>query len=438
MAILNDPDTEIALSQRELSVLLEISRVVTSSLPMSNMFEVVHAYLSQIMSYKMGSFYVVDKNTFKLKALVGLDDDAFDVFHDRVGTNFLIKRIKATGRPWRSSLIFEGEKIKKHPYYLQVLQPLDIHYTIGAPMRDGDQLLGSIHLGRTAADGDFTEKELRMLEMTTNMLAQAVKNIKIKNSCWELENQVADNNDRSVPGAGHGYHGQGHVEEMEEDLQLQLLGSVSALLTRELRNPISSLKMSFYSLARNVASGTLAQKELEHMDRSIKKMDVAVRFLASLSQDLRLHQEWLSINELLDEVLKIIGPTLDPDVIIVKDYARLPKLYLDREKMHTVFGNLIENAIDAMPCGGRLRITTTESQGRVYVVLEDTGLGIEKGIRDNLFEPFISTKPNGIGLGLTVCNRIVGSHGGRIRMRNKSDKGTEVCVDLPVPTAAHT
>jgi len=105
---------------------------------------------------------------------------------------------------------------------------------------------------------------------------------------------------------------------------------------------------------------------------------------------------------------------------------------LDRERMHTVFGNIIENALDAMPGGGRLRIITTENQGRIYVILEDNGLGVDKEICKNIFEPFVSNKPNGVGLGLTVCERIVRSHGGRIKVRSNFGKGTAVCIDIPV------
>jgi signal transduction histidine kinase len=220
----------------------------------------------------------------------------------------------------------------------------------------------------------------------------------------------------------------------DEDRHLQLLGSVSSVMARELRNPISSLKMSFYSLARNFTSGVMAQQDLEHMDRSIKKMEKTISFLLNLSRDLNLNQEWVDVNELLDEVVQTLRPIMDPDVVIVKDYSPLPKMLLDREKMHTVFGNIIENALDAMPGGGRLRIITTENQGRVYVILEDTGLGVNQQVRDRIFEPFVTTKPDGVGLGLTVCKKIIGSHGGRIKLRSNAGKGTAVCIDIPVVT----
>lgn len=415
------------LSPHELSVLLEISRVITSSLPLNNMFEVIHVYLSQIMDYKLGCLYLKEKSRFNLKAAVGVDEEIFTSLSNRAGTNFLLKKIKATGRPWRSTQILGADQIKKHPFYVQVLAPLGIMYTAGAPLRDGHRILGSVHLGRAAEAGDFSEKDMQILEMVTNLLVPAIRNIKIKQISWQMDGVAVSPNGQKATEPDSNDNG-------DEDRHLQLLGSVSSVMARELRNPISSLKMSFYSLARNFTSGVMAQQDLEHMDRSIKKMEKTISFLLNLSRDLNLNQEWVDVNELLDEVVQTLRPIMDPDVVIVKDYSPLPKMLLDREKMHTVFGNIIENALDAMPGGGRLRIITTENQGRVYVILEDTGLGVNQQVRDRIFEPFVTTKPDGVGLGLTVCKKIIGSHGGRIKLRSNAGKGTAVCIDIPVVT----
>ncbi|SFG25568.1 GAF domain-containing protein [Desulfotomaculum arcticum] len=415
------------LSPGELSTLLEISRVITSSLPLRNMFETIHAYLSDILTYEIGSLYINEKSRFNLKAGVGVEDMALTNLSNRAGTNYLLKKIKGTGRPWRSSQVFKLEQIKKHPFYVQVLEPMSILYTAGAPIRNGHQILGSIHLGRKPEDGDFSDKDMQILEMVANLLSPAIRNIKIKKISWQLDGLAVSGSDRkaknnsTAPSNGAG-----------GDRQMQLLGSVSSVMAKELRNPLSGLKMSFYSLARNFTSGVMAQQDLEQMDCSIKKMEKTIRFLLCLSGDIHLQREWVDINDLMDEVVRTLGPIMDPDVVIIKDYSSLPNVYVDREKMHTVFGNVIENALDAMPGGGRLRIITTENQGRVYVILEDNGMGVDAKIKENIFDPFISNKSSGVGLGLTICERIVGSHGGKIKLRSNGGKGTAVCIDMPV------
>lgn len=414
------------LSGRELHVLLEITRVITSSLPLQHLFEVVHAYMTKLVEYKIGGLYIKEKSRFNLKVGVGGDEDFVASLGKWAGTNFLLKKIKATGRPWRSSQFMEPEMIKKHPFYLKVLAPLDIMYTMGAPIRDGHQILGSIHLGRGINDGDFTEKDMSILEAVANMMSPAIRNIQIRQASWHSGDMVVSGNGHEPAGAGR------ESEKDGEDQHMRVLSSVSSVMASELRNPLANLKMSFYSLARNSASGVMAQQDLEQMDRSIKSMDKTIGFINNLSRNLDLKREWLDVNQLLDEVLQALAPILDPDVVIVKDYGAVSKLFMDRGRMHTVYGNIIENALDAMPCGGRLHISTTENQGFVSVVLEDNGFGMDSEMRSNIFEPFISAKPNGIGLGMTVCRRIVESHGGTVKVRSNLGRGTAVCIEIPV------
>lgn len=414
------------LTDREMHMLLEITRVITSSLPLQNMFEVLHAYMSELVQYKIGVLYIKEKNRFNMKAGVGADEQYMAALGKWAGTNFLLKKIKASGRPWRASQFMEPEMIKKHPFYLKVLAPLDVMYTMGAPIREGHNTLGSIHLGRAVQDGDFTEKDMHILEAVTNILSPAIRNIQIRRDSWRSDDMI-------VSGGGTETVRQDQVPGDEgEEHKMKLLSSVSSVMASELRNPLANLKMSFYSLARNSATGVMARQDLEQMDSSIKIMDKTISFLNNLSRNLDLNREWLNVNHLLDEVLQALAPIVDPDVVIVKDYSKVSRLFLDRGRMHTVYGNIIENALETMPCGGRLRITTSENQSTVSVILEDNGFGMDREVSRHIFEPFVSAKPNGMGLGMTVCRKIVEAHGGTIKVRSTPGKGTAVCVEMPV------
>ncbi|WP_347488415.1 GAF domain-containing sensor histidine kinase [Desulfoscipio sp. XC116] len=425
MPVTKEQSNNGGLSPRELSVLLEISRVITSSLPLKNIFEVIHAYLDKIVNVKIGVLYIREKGRLNLKVGVGVDEKILVPLGKRAGTNFLLKKIKATGRTWRSTQIMDLNHLIKHPFYIHVLSKMGVLYTAGAPIREGNQILGSVHWGREETAGDFSDRDIQLLEIVANLLAPTIKNIKIRQTSWQVEGVIGLDNGRN----GDNRHAAG---ENHQDQKLEVLSSVSTVMAKELRHPLSNLKMSFYSLARNFTSGVMAQQDLEQMDRSIKNMDKTISFLLNLSHDLNLNREWLDVNDLLDEVLETLGPIMDPDIVVIKDYAPLVKLFLDREKMHAVFGNIMENALDAMPGGGRLRIITTEDQGRNYIIVEDSGLGVAREIQHSIFEPFVSTKSNGVGLGLTVCKKVVESHGGKIMLRSNSGKGTAVCIDMPV------
>ncbi|MCL2338078.1 MAG: GAF domain-containing protein, partial [Firmicutes bacterium] len=159
---------------------MEITRVITSTLPLQHLFEVLHAYMKKLVRYKIAVLYIKEKNRLNLKAVVGADEQYTASLEKWADTNFLLKKITASGRPWCATQLMEPEMFQKHPFYLKVMAPLDLLYTMGAPVMVGHQILGSIHLSRAVPDGDFTEKEMRILEAVSNMLSQAIRNIQIR------------------------------------------------------------------------------------------------------------------------------------------------------------------------------------------------------------------------------------------------------------------
>jgi signal transduction histidine kinase len=107
---------------------------------------------------------------------------------------------------------------------------------------------------------------------------------------------------------------------------------------------------------------------------------------------------------------------------------------IDPDQMQQVFLNLLLNARDAMPDGGKLDISMKESEGRMRMVFADTGTGIETGVKDKVFDPFFTTKgpSRGTGLGLSICYSIIKDHGGTIEVESEKDKGTKFIITLPV------
>ena len=125
-------------------------------------------------------------------------------------------------------------------------------------------------------------------------------------------------------------------------------------------------------------------------------------------------------------------------VIIAKAFERVPEITADPEKLQQVFLNLLINAVDAMPDGGRLAITIELDGAFVVVRIGDSGTGISSEQFANIFDPFYTTKPagRGSGLGLVVAKGIVDEHGGSIDVRSKAGEGAEFSVRLPVDLSA--
>ncbi|MCE9615955.1 MAG: response regulator [Lentisphaerae bacterium] len=146
------------------------------------------------------------------------------------------------------------------------------------------------------------------------------------------------------------------------------------------------------------------------------------------------------IRVVLDRVVDLtepawrVQPTASGRVIeLVRDYTLVPKIFLNEPQMREVLTNLIMNAVDAMPQGGKLTLSTRVVDGCLNVEVRDTGSGMSDEVKARCFEPFFSTKgEHGSGLGLAVCHGIVQRHGGRIQVDSAPGKGTAICILLPL------
>jgi signal transduction histidine kinase len=109
---------------------------------------------------------------------------------------------------------------------------------------------------------------------------------------------------------------------------------------------------------------------------------------------------------------------------VKKELGAIPQIKGDPEEIQEVFVNLIQNAIDAMPAGGTLTLRTYPEKNRVVAEISDTGKGIPEDIREKIFDPFFSTRHEGVGLGLSIAYRIIREHGGDIEVSSKPGDGT--------------
>jgi signal transduction histidine kinase len=137
--------------------------------------------------------------------------------------------------------------------------------------------------------------------------------------------------------------------------------------------------------------------------------------------------------DLLEGVLRMARERLDANGIACRrDFEDAAEVMVDPDMMRRAAMNLVINAIEAMPNGGELRLSAgSREDGNYGFVVEDTGVGIEEKDRDKIFEPYFTTKPSGLGLGLILTKKIVDAHGGEIRVGSEPGKGTRILVVLP-------
>lgn len=228
------------------------------------------------------------------------------------------------------------------------------------------------------------------------------------------------------------------MHQMEAELRkldrLSALGQLAAGVAHEVRNPLGIIKNSAQIL-RGSSLGEARRKEIlnfivEESDRINKVIDNFLQFARSP----KMKKEKIEINSVIDRTVRLVGDTLAKNKIEVeKDYTDLIfSVHADPSQLQQLFLNLILNAIEAMPHGGKLEISTRLEDHGVRIIFADTGGGIPKGLKKKIFEPFYTTRKHGTGLGLAIAHKIVENHGGRIEVESEVEKGSTFNIWLPV------
>jgi PAS domain S-box-containing protein len=210
------------------------------------------------------------------------------------------------------------------------------------------------------------------------------------------------------------------------------IGELAGMVGHDLRNPLTSIKNAAYYLNRK--RGTLMDvKEksmFEIIDKSVEHANKIINNLLDYSKEISLEIEECTPKSLIDYVLLM---TQIPKNIRIHDQTQdQPTMWVDSNKMERVFINLIKNAIDAMPQGGKLEIGSHQKGENVDFTFADTGTGMTEQTKAKIFMPLFTTKAQGMGFGLAICKRIVEAHGGKISAESILGKGTTFTITLPI------
>ena len=227
-----------------------------------------------------------------------------------------------------------------------------------------------------------------------------------------------------------------HIRQAEDAVRrsdrLAALGQLSAGLAHELRNPLGTIKASAELLQKNVAAESDVAREMagfiaSEVDRT---NSLVTRFL-QFARPLQLRRDNADLAQTVDRAVAQVEREAQ-GVAIYKNYApEIAPFPFDAELMERVFYNLILNAVQATAPGGAVTVKTRAAAGAVEVAVIDRGAGIDPKQRDSIFNPFFTTKPEGVGLGLAIVSKIVDEHGGKITVESEPGKGSVFHVLLP-------
>jgi signal transduction histidine kinase len=233
------------------------------------------------------------------------------------------------------------------------------------------------------------------------------------------------------------------VEERTKDLvqaqsrlmqseRLATIGEMAGMVGHDLRNPLAAIKNASYYLRKKQGSslGDNGTDMLNAIDRSVEHANSIVADLLDFSREIHLDLEEYSPKSLVNYVLLAIN--IPGNVKITQKIASEPTVWVDANKIERVFTNLVKNAIEAMPAGGTIEISSRRNGENVDFIFADTGSGMSEDVIGKIFTPLFTTKAEGMGFGLAICKRIVEAHGGKIGVESTLNKGTTFTISLPI------
>ncbi len=350
------------------------------------------------------------------------------VLHDRKTEDFV--ECYKTGNKDAETLVFSKEKTKslfnlsrgepvisESPYELEELRPFlkgNERSVVIAWLSGKERLLGLIKVSNKE-DG-FSEEDVRLLTILSRHISVAIENAELYRS---LEKQMIELKETQ--------------EQLIQAAKLAAIGELAANVAHEINNPLTSI-IGFVELMKEYDDMDLIKNRLEIIEHeSIRARDI-VRELLNFARKRPLQLSDVDINSLIKEVIILTRAQAKTGrVEIVEDYGDIPRMIGDPNQIKQVFVNIINNAIHAMPEGGKLYIKTSSSHDDITIVFKDTGVGIPADVLPRIFEPFFTTKrEKGTGLGLSISYRIIQDHGGRINVESNEGKGTAFTITLPV------
>lgn len=222
--------------------------------------------------------------------------------------------------------------------------------------------------------------------------------------------------------------------------RLAALGQLSAGLAHEIRNPLGVIKGSAEMLSRKLSSEPALASELAgYISSEVNRLNALVARFLAFARPSRLDLRPVEVPAAVDRALESVRAQFPnaPVAVDRKFASDLPPIQADEQLCEQVFLNLALNAYQAMlPAGGRLSVTAVaaaaDGQPGVEIAFADTGPGVPVELREQIFNPFVTSKPDGVGLGLAIVARIVADHRGAIRLETECGQGACFRVFLPV------
>jgi len=397
------------------------------TLDIDEILKLVLEGVTKNIGFDRARLYLVNekKNILECKMAVGVDEDRIKGVvlsldkHDSVVARSICER-----KPF---VIPEAQNDPRVNPLMK--EKFNLHSLVVIPLFAKDKALGAIAADHVEAGRSITKQTLESVMTFAQQAGLAIHNAFMYQELKTFSQQMEEKIQQTTA----------DLRKTEAQLirseKLAALGQLAAGIAHEIRNPLTSINILIHSLRDKPSDEERHQEDLRVIEEEIHRINEIVdQFLRFAKPAPPLLQE-ADVLSLFEETLLLLKPQIEKQRIFVeKEFPALPPTVLDREQMKQVILNLLLNALQAMPGGGRLRLSAQvlEDNRWIQLSIQDTGVGIPPEDMNKLFDPFFSTKEGGVGLGLSIAHRILDQHRGKIQAQSTPGRGTLFTLWLPI------
>ena len=308
-------------------------------------------------------------------------------------------------------------------------EKFNLHSLVVIPLFAKDKALGAIAADFVEPNKNITKEALESVMVFAQQAGLAIHNAFMYQELKTFSQQMEEKIQKTTA----------DLRKTEAQLirsdKLAALGQLAAGIAHEIRNPLTSINILIHSMTEDLPSGDSHKEDLKVIEEEINRINEIVDQFLRFAKPAPPFLEKADVLSVFEETLQLLRPQIEKQQIVIqKGFQALPIIQMDREQMKQAILNLLLNAIQAMPGGGHLTLRGQNSKDGqwIHILIKDSGVGIPDEDMNRLFDPFFSTKEQGIGLGLSIAHRIIDQHHGKIEVESTPGEGTLFTVWLPI------
>ncbi len=401
--------------------ILEISQVMNSTYGLNKLFKLIVDRVIEITQAERGFVILVDESGLALDIKVAYDLSRRGEMRNVQSevSHTIITQVIREKRP----LIYHDAMNEASLGSQRSVVKLDLRSIMCVPLMHRTRLLGVIYVDNRTTAGQFTDSDLELLNIFANQAALALENSRLFE---DLQNSLKN------------------LKETQDQLvrseRLRALGEMAGGVAHDFNNLLSSILGRAQLLQRELPDEQV-RKELQVIEKAALDGAGTIKRIQNFTR-VRRDKDFspLDMNALVEDVLDFCKIRLKDEaqakgrpIDVVRELGEIPQVDGSPPELREVLTNILFNALDAMPEGGQLRITTHLDGQHVCVSIADSGVGMSDETKRRIFDPFYSTKGNrGTGLGMSIVYGIVQRHRGEIHVESELGKGSTITIRLPI------